>query len=96
MRTPSLGKSLVYRTVRRRTLALERDGYVRARDRSGFYVTQPLSRVVDQPRGTSAIVPPVPVGISELAADVLRQLGDRRSCRWAPRRSDPRSCRRAV
>lgn len=57
-------------------LCLERDGYVRARDRSGFYVTQPLARTVAEPQSSSALVPPVPVGISELAAEVLRQMGD--------------------
>lgn len=57
-------------------LCLEREGYVRARDRSGFYVTQPLSRFVAEPQGATALVPPVPVGMSELAAEVLRQLGD--------------------
>lgn len=57
-------------------LTLERDGYVRARDRSGFYVTQPLSRLVGEPRVEGTLVPPVPVGIAQLAADVLRQLCD--------------------
>jgi DNA-binding transcriptional MocR family regulator len=57
-------------------LCLEREGYVRPRDRSGFYVAQPLARAPGEPRSTEALVPPVPVGIGDLAAEALRQLGD--------------------
>jgi DNA-binding transcriptional MocR family regulator len=57
-------------------LCLEREGYVRPRDRSGFYVAQPSSKVPGEPRRTGSLVAPVPVGVGELAAEVLRQLGD--------------------
>ena len=72
------GRRVSAATVMEAYLRLERDGYVRARDRSGFYVTQPVSSALPQPRVAGALVPPVPVGISVLAAEVLRQTGDRK------------------
>ena len=53
-------------------LRLERDGYVKARDRSGFYVSQRLANALPAPR-TTALVPPAPVGISNLVAEVFNQ-----------------------
>jgi DNA-binding transcriptional MocR family regulator len=70
------GRRVSAATVMEAYLRLERDGYVRARDRSGFYVTQPPSRALPQPRVEGALVPPAPVGISQLVADVLQQTGD--------------------
>src|SRR6185295_3370694 len=72
------GRRLSAATVIEAYLLLERDGYVRARDRSGFYVAQPLSSALPPPHVAAAMVPPAPVGISELVADVLRQTGDRK------------------
>lgn len=57
-------------------LRLERDGYVRARPRSGFYVVGSPLRARPQPDVADTIVPPAPVGISRLVAEVLAQTGD--------------------
>jgi DNA-binding transcriptional regulator YhcF (GntR family) len=70
------GRRVSAATVTEAYLRLERDGYVRARDRSGFYVAQPPARALPEPCAPNALVPPVPVGISELVAEVLRQTGD--------------------
>jgi DNA-binding transcriptional MocR family regulator len=59
-------------------LRLERDGYVRVRDRSGFYVVQPPRRTLRAPTTGRAVAPPLPVGISALAAEVLAQMGNTR------------------
>ena len=72
------GRRVSAATVMEAYLRLERDGYVRARDRSGFYVTQPPSSALPQPRVAGELVPPAPVGISQLVAEVLRQTGDRK------------------
>ncbi len=72
------GRRLSAATVIEAYLLLERDGYVRARDRSGFYVAQPLSHALPQPQVAGSLVPPAPVGISQLVAEVLRQTGDRK------------------
>jgi DNA-binding transcriptional MocR family regulator len=72
------GRGVSSATVMDAYLRLERDGYVRARDRSGFYVAQPAARALPEPLVPNALVPPVPVGISELVAQVLRQAGDSR------------------
>src|SRR6185312_1655297 len=63
------GRRLSAATVIEAYLLLERDGYVRARDRSGFYVAQPLASALPPPRIASSLVPPAPVGISQLVAD---------------------------
>ena len=78
IRSLKRGRRLSAATVIEAYLLLERDGYVRARDRSGFYVAQPLSSALPPPHVAAAVVPPAPVGISELVADVLRQTGDRK------------------
>jgi DNA-binding transcriptional MocR family regulator len=70
------GRRVSTATVMEAYLRLERDGYVRARDRSGFYVAQPPTRALPEPLVPNALVPPVPVGISELVAQVLREVGD--------------------
>jgi DNA-binding transcriptional MocR family regulator len=70
------GRRVSAATVTEAYLRLERDGYVRARDRSGFYVAQPPARALPEPHVPVGLVPPVPVGISELVAEVLRQAGD--------------------
>ena len=72
------GRRVSAATVTEAYLRLERDGYVRARDRSGFYVTQPPASALPQPHVAGELVPPAPVGISQLVADVLRQTGDRK------------------
>jgi DNA-binding transcriptional MocR family regulator len=72
------GRRVSAATVMEAYLRLERDGYVRARDRSGFYVVQPLASALPQPRVAASLVAPAPVGISELVAGVLRQTGDRK------------------
>src|SRR5262245_5501078 len=70
------GRRVSAATVMEAYLRLERDGYVRARHRSGFYVAQPLSRAVPEPQTLDTLLSPAPVGISRLVADVLRQPGD--------------------
>jgi DNA-binding transcriptional MocR family regulator len=70
------GRRVSTATVMDAYLRLERDGYVRARDRSGFYVAQPPARTLPEPLAPSALVPPVPVGISELVAQVIREAAD--------------------
>ncbi len=70
------GRRVSTATVTEAYLRLERDGYVRAQDRSGFYVAQPPARTLPEPHVPNALVPPVPVGISELVAEVLQQTGD--------------------
>ena len=70
------GRRVSAATVMEAYLRLERDGYVRARDRSGFYVAQPATRALPEPQVANLLVPPVPVGINELAAEVLRQVGE--------------------
>ena len=70
------GRRVSTATVTDAYLRLERDGYVRARDRSGFYVAQPLARALPEPLAPVSLVPPVPVGISELVAQVIREAGD--------------------
>jgi DNA-binding transcriptional MocR family regulator len=70
------GRRLSAATVMEAYLRLERDGYVQPRDRSGFYVTSPLARACPEPHVAQALVPPAPVGISALVANVLRQTGD--------------------
>ena len=72
------GRRVSAATVMEAYLRLERDGYVRARSRSGFYVAQPLSRARPESQSLDALVPPAPVGISALVADVLRQVGNSR------------------
>ena len=69
------GRQVSTATVMEAYLRLERDGYVRVRDRSGFYVVQPPHRAVPQPSTARAVAPPVPVGISALVAEVLQQGG---------------------
>src|SRR5262245_15491985 len=79
IRSLKRGRRLSAATVIEAYLLLERDGYVRARDRSGFYVAQPPSSALPPPHvAAAAMVPPAPVGISELVAEVLRQTGDRK------------------
>jgi DNA-binding transcriptional MocR family regulator len=63
-------------TVMEAYVRLERDGYVRVRDRSGFYVAQPPSHARPEPRAGGALAPAAPVGISQLVADVLHQTGE--------------------
>ncbi len=69
------GRRVSTATVMEAYLRLERDGYVRVRDRSGFYVAQPPHHAIPQPRTGRAVAPPVPVGISALVAEVLLQGG---------------------
>ena len=69
------GRRVSTATVMEAYLRLERDGYVRVRDRSGFYVVQPPHRAVPQPSTGRAVAPPLPVGISALVAEVLQQGG---------------------
>src|SRR5262245_50617218 len=59
-------------------LRLERDGYVRVRDRSGFYVIDPPERVAPEPHAAEALEPPVPVGIGAFVLGVLRTALDPR------------------
>src|SRR6185503_5137171 len=70
------GRRISAATVIEAYLRLERDGYVFARDRSGFYVAQPIAKAMPTPRSNGEMVAPAPVGISRLVADVLRQTGD--------------------
>ncbi len=69
------GRRVSTATVMEAYLRLERDGYVRVRDRSGFYVVQPPHHAIPQPSTGRAVAPPVPVGISALVAEVLLQGG---------------------
>jgi DNA-binding transcriptional MocR family regulator len=57
---------------------LERDGYVRARDRSGFYVAQPSVPAFPEPAAARAIGRPAPVGVGALVVEVLHELMDPR------------------
>jgi DNA-binding transcriptional MocR family regulator len=72
------GRRVSTATVMEAYLRLERDGYVRVRDRSGFYVVQPPRRTMREPTTGRAVAPPLPVGISALAAEVLAQMGNTR------------------
>ena len=72
------GRRVSAATVMEAYLRLERDGYVRARDRSGFYVAQSFARAYPEPQVLGSLLPPAPVGISALVAEVLRQTGDRK------------------
>ena len=63
-------------TVMEAYLRLERDGYVRARDRSGFYVVQPNGRALPAPDIATTLLPPVPVGINDLVSQILVQSSD--------------------
>jgi len=72
------GRRLSAATVMEAYLRLERDGYVRARDRSGFYVLHAFARAYPEPKPLRAVVPPAPVGISQLVTEVLHQTGDRK------------------
>jgi DNA-binding transcriptional MocR family regulator len=72
------GRRVSTATVMEAYLRLERDGYVRVRDRSGFYVVQPPGRSVPEPTTGRAVAPPLPVGISALVAEVLAQMGNHR------------------
>jgi len=69
------GRRVSTATVMEAYLRLERDGYVRVRDRSGFYVVQPPTRAIPQPGTGRAVTPALPVGISALVAEVLQQGG---------------------
>src|SRR5580704_8464803 len=57
---------------------LERDGYVRARDRSGFYVVQPPALAFPEPAAARAIGRPAPVGVAALVLEVLHEPMDPR------------------
>jgi DNA-binding transcriptional MocR family regulator len=70
------GRRVSAATVMEAYLRLERDGYVRARDRSGFYVLQSPAHAVAEPQALRTAIRPAPVGISKLVADVLSQTGD--------------------
>ena len=72
------GRRLSAATVLEAYLRLERDGYVHARDRSGFYVLHAFARAYPEPKPLRAVVPPAPVGISQLVTEVLHQTGDRK------------------
>src|SRR5436190_5541793 len=73
VRTLRNGRQVSTATVMEAYLRLERDGYVRVRDRSGFYVVQPPHHAAPQPSTGRAVAPPLPVGISALVAEVLLQ-----------------------
>jgi hypothetical protein len=73
-------------------LRLERDGYVRVRDRSGFYVVHPPRQAIPQPSTGRAIAAPLPVGISALVADVLTQIGNHKLAQLGVSTLDPRCC----
>ena len=49
---------------------------MQARDRSGSYVTERLANALPEPRTAGTLVPPAPVGISELVAEVFNQTAD--------------------
>jgi DNA-binding transcriptional MocR family regulator len=78
IRTLRRGRRVSAATVMEAYMRLERDGYVRARDRSGFYVAQAFAHACPEPQSLDSFVPPAPVGISGLVAEVLRQTGDRK------------------
>src|SRR5581483_9451550 len=59
-------------------LRLERDGYVRARSRSGFYVAQPPAQVVPEPQAGHRVDRPAPVGVGAAVLDLFRVLTDSR------------------
>src|SRR5262245_6680883 len=56
------GRRLSAATVMEAYLRLERDGYVQARDRSGFYVLHAFAHAYPEPKPLRAVVPPAPVG----------------------------------
>src|SRR5262245_52285533 len=58
------GRRISAATAMEAYMRLERDGFVTARDRSGFYVLDPQSARYPRPEASKALVPPVPVGIS--------------------------------
>src|SRR5262245_42553317 len=60
------GRRLSAATVMEAYLRLERDGYVRARDRSGFYVVQSPAHTFPEPQSLRTTIRPAPVGISKL------------------------------
>src|ERR1700752_2068466 len=64
IRTLRRGRRLSAATVMEAYLRRERDGYVQARHRSGFYVLHAFARAYPEPRPLRAVVPPAPVGIS--------------------------------
>jgi len=72
------GRRVSTATVMEAYLRLERDGYIRVRDRSGFYVVQPPTRAIPQPSTARAVTPALPVGISALVAEVLQQGGSQK------------------
>jgi DNA-binding transcriptional MocR family regulator len=78
VRTLRAGRGVSTTTVMEAYVRLERDGYVRARDRSGFYVVQSPARAMPEPHTALRLAPPAPVGISALVAEVLDQTGNRR------------------
>jgi DNA-binding transcriptional MocR family regulator len=69
------GRRVSTATVMEAYLRLEREGYVRVRDRSGFYVVQPPGRTIPRPSTGRVVAAPLPVGISALVAEVLSQVG---------------------
>src|SRR6185503_75175 len=72
------GRRLSAATIIEAYVRLERDGYVLARDRSGFYVAQPAALVVPEPAAKRAVGRPEPVGVGALVLDVLRDVMDPR------------------
>ena len=72
------GRRVSTATVMEAYLRLERDGYIRVRDRSGFYVVQPPHRAIPQPSTGRGVAAPAPVGISALVAEVLAQVGSQK------------------
>ena len=83
------GRRVSTATVMEAYLRLERDGYVRVRDRSGFYVVQPPHRTIPQPSTGRAVAPPLPVGISALVAEVLQQGGSHKLVQLGVSTLDP-------
>ena len=83
------GRSVSTATVMEAYLRLERDGYVRVRDRSGFYVVHPPRQAIPQPSTGRAITAPLPVGISALVADVLTQIGNHKLAQLGVSTLDP-------
>jgi DNA-binding transcriptional MocR family regulator len=83
------GRRVSTATVMEAYLRLERDGYVRVRDRSGFYVVQPPHRAIPQPSTARGVAPPLPVGISALVAEVLQQGSNHRLVPFGASTLDP-------
>jgi DNA-binding transcriptional MocR family regulator len=64
-------------TVVEAYLALEAEGWVTARERSGFFAASPARAATPPPEAQRRLLPPAIVDVSEVAIQVLRRSSDR-------------------